>query len=77
MTISGGLLIVLGLLYVELPQIVRFSLFSIGALNLFLGIAELVPRQRVRLAATLRITAYLAFLAGLVLICVRLIATSG
>ncbi len=75
--ISGCVLIALGLLYVGLPQIVHVSLVSIGILNLFLGVAELAPRDRVRLAGTLRATAYVVFLAGLALIAIMMLFASG
>ena len=75
-TTSGCSLIVIALLFAGLPQIVRLSLFSIGVLNVFLGAAELVPEDRVRLAGTLRVAAYVFFLAGLLFISIVLIAAS-
>ncbi len=75
--ISGCILIVLGLLYPGLARVAQISFCSIGLLNLFLGISGLVPRERVRLARTLRVAAYVAFLAGLTLIGILLITAGG
>jgi len=51
-----------------LPQILQVSVISIGILNVLLGIAGLVPRNRMRVIRTLQAVAYLAFVAGLVII---------
>lgn len=75
--ISGCVLISLGLFYAGLPPALQVSLIGLGVLNLFLGGSELVPRHRTRLAAALRATAYLAFAAGLVLICILLLVPGG
>jgi hypothetical protein len=74
---SGCVLILVGALYAGPPQIVRVSSISIGVLNLFLGPAELMSGDRVRLAGTLRVAAYLGFLAGMALIGILLAAASG
>lgn len=66
--ISGCILIAVGLLSADLPQILQVSVISIGILNVLLGIAGLVPRNRVRVIRTLQAVAYLAFVAGLVII---------
>lgn len=68
--LSGCVLLALGLLYASLPQILQVSLVGLGALNLLLGAAEYVPRDRVRLAGALRITAYLLFFCVLALLAV-------
>lgn len=55
----------------------QVSLVSIGVLNLLLGIAELLPGYRARLAGILRVAAYLSFLGGLMIIGSMLLAASG
>ena len=75
--LSGCLLLALGLLYASLPQMLQVSLIGLGALNFLQGIAEYVPRDRVRLAGALRITAYLLFLCTLVLLALMVIAANN
>ena len=74
--LSGCVLIALGLLYATLPQTLQASLVGLGALNILLGVSEYVPRDRVRLAGALRITAYLLFFCMLALAVVVFLTAS-
>lgn len=60
MTLGGCIVLLLALLYQELPQQLRILLFSIGALNILSGTAELMPEGQIRSAAALRLCFCLA-----------------
>jgi hypothetical protein len=74
--LSGCVLVALGLLYAGLPQTLQISLVGLGVLNSLLGVAEFVPRDRVRTAGALRITAYFLFSGVLALLAV-MVFTAG
>lgn len=61
-TACGAVVVLLALLYQGLPQAIRVLLLSVGTLNFFAGMAELVPENRVLLAGVLRSCFYVAVL---------------